>query len=319
MRLAAIDLGTNTVHLLVGETADARTWRPGHREQQVTRLGEGLWPAGRLREEPMARTAAAVARLVERARSLGADTIRIVATSAMREAANGGDFARALEARTGARVEIVSGEDEARLTVRGVLDALRHPRGTLVLFDIGGGSTEYTLTQDGAVLASVSLRLGVVPLTERFPFPGAVDPARYAAMDAGVRAQLDRELPPALVAAAIDHLVGTAGTVTALAALDLGLRTYDAERVQGHRLTRAAIDTQRERLAAMTLDERAALPCLERGRADLIVPGVAIVLATMTRLGVDGLTVSDAALREGMMAEAVEAGPLRDRRDMRYS
>lgn len=306
MRLATIDLGTNTVHLLVGETAAGRTWRPIHREQQVTRLGEGLWPTGRLREQPMARTADAVATLVDRARALGADAIRIVATSAMREAANGRDFAHALETRAGALVEIVSGDDEARLTVRGVLDALHHPRGTLVLFDIGGGSTEYTLARDGAVIASVSLRLGVVPLTERFPFPGAVDAARYAAMDAEIRAQLDRELPRAVATASLDHLVGTAGTVTALAALDLGLGTYDADRVQGYRLTLAAIEAQRERLSAMTVDERAALPCLERGRADLIVPGVAIVLATMTRLGVAALTVSDAALREGMMAEAVE-------------
>lgn len=306
MRLATIDLGTNTVHLLVGETGGARAWRPVHREQQVTRLGEGLWPAGRLREQPMARTADAVATFVDRARSLGASTVRIVATSAMRDATNGRDFARALEARTGARVEIVSGEDEARLTVRGVLDALRHPRGTLVLFDIGGGSTEYTLARDGEVVASVSLRLGVVPLTERFPFPRAVDQAPYAAMDAEIRAQLARELPPALVASPIDHLVGTAGTVTALAALDLGLAGYDPDRVQGHRLTRAAIEAQRGRLSAMTVDERAALPCLERGRADLIVPGVAIVLATMARFGADALIVSDAALREGMMADAFD-------------
>ncbi|MBI2207124.1 MAG: hypothetical protein HYU41_25090 [Candidatus Rokubacteria bacterium] len=306
MRLATIDLGTNTVHLLVGETDGAHAWRPIHREQQVTRLGEGLWPAGALREQPMARTAAAVAAFVDRARALGASAIRIVATSAMRDAANGHDFARALEARTGVPVDIVSGEDEARLTVRGVLDALRSPGGTLMLFDIGGGSTEYTLARDGRVVASVSLRLGVVPLTERFPFPQAVDATRYAAMETEIRAQLDRELPPALGATSIDHLVGTAGTVTALAALDLGLAAYDPDRVQGHRLTRAAIEAQRRRLSAMTVDERATLPCLERGRADLVVPGIAIVVATMARFGVEGLIVSDAALREGMMADALD-------------
>jgi exopolyphosphatase/guanosine-5'-triphosphate,3'-diphosphate pyrophosphatase len=306
MRLAAIDLGTNTIHLLVGETDVTTGWRAVHREQQVTRLGEGLWPAGVLGDLPMARTADGVVAFVERARMLGAARVRIVATSAMREAANGRAFAATLEARTGVRVEIVSGTEEARLTLRGVLDAIGRPRGTVLLFDIGGGSTEYTLARDGGVIASVSLSLGVVALTERFPFPGPVDRARYEAMQAEVRAQLDRELPSALGSTPVDELVGTAGTVTALAALDLDLASYDPDRVQGHRLARAAVEAQLRRLSALTVEERAELPCLERGRADLIVPGTAIVLATMDRLGRDTLLVSDAALREGMMAEAAE-------------
>lgn len=305
MRLAAIDLGTNTVHLLVGDAATGGPWHRVHHDQQVTRLGEGLWPGGVLRETPMTRTGDVVAAYVDRARALGATRVRIVATSAVREAINGREFALRLEGRTGVVVEIASGEEEARLTVRGVLEGLGQSRGTLLVFDIGGGSTEYILARDRAILAHVSLRLGVVPLAERFPFPAAVDPDRYREMEDAVLGELRAELPHDIRAASIEQLVGTAGTVTTLAALDLGLAAYDGERVQGHRLTRAAVERQLARLGALAVHERAALPCLEPGRADLIVPGTGIVLATMRLLGADVLVVSDAGLREGMMSETV--------------
>ena len=305
MRFATIDLGTNTVRLLVAESTRPPAWRLVHQEQQVTRLGEGLWPDRVLRDAPMARTATAVAAYVDEARGLGAHTVRIVATSAVREALNGPDYAAALEARTAVPVEIVTGEDEARLTIRGVFDALGGLSGTMLVFDIGGGSTEYTLARERAVVASVSLHLGVVRLTERFPFPDPVEPARYRTMEDEVAAQLARELAPAIANARIDHLVGTAGTVTALAALDLGLTTYDVDRVQGHRLDRDAVRRQLTRLGALPVRERGEVPCLEPGRADLIVPGIAIVLATMRTLGTPALVVSDAGLREGMMSETV--------------
>ena len=134
-----------------------------------------------------------------------------------------------------------------------------------------------------------------------------VDPARYGALRADVEAQLGRELPPTIAGARIDTLVGTAGTVTTLAALDLGLAEYDAARVQGHMLTRAAIERQRRRLAALDVAGRAALPCLEPGRADLIIAGVAIVQTTLDRWRCDALLVSDWSLREGLLAE-VAAG-----------
>jgi exopolyphosphatase/guanosine-5'-triphosphate,3'-diphosphate pyrophosphatase len=308
MRLATIDLGTNTVRLLVAESAQPPAWRLVHQEQQVTRLGEGLWPHRTLRETPMTRTMAAVAAYVERARALGAGKLRIVATSAVREATNGRAYAAALEARTGVPVEIVSGADEARLTVRGVLDALGELSGTVVVFDIGGGSTEYVVAGGRDVVASVSLHLGVVHLAERYPFPDRVDPRKYQVMEDEVTVQLARELPAAIAGARLDHLVGTAGTVTSLAALDLGLATYDPVRVHGHRLDRDTVARQLARLGALTLRERAQVPCLEPGRADLIVAGIAIVLATMRVLGTSSLVVSDAGLREGMMSEAVELG-----------
>ncbi|HSE93425.1 MAG TPA: Ppx/GppA phosphatase family protein [Methylomirabilota bacterium] len=305
-RLAGIDLGSNTVRLLVVEVGDAGGWRVVDQDQRVTRLGEGLAASGRLGETPMARTAATIVEYAGRAVRAGAREVRVVATSAVREAVNGGDFVTALARAAGVRVDVVSGEDEARLTVRGIAAGLGRGAGSMLAFDIGGGSTEFTLARDGQVTATVSLGLGVVPLAERYPFPGAVDAGRYGALEREIRQRLATELPVTIRCSGLADLVGTAGTVTTLAALDLGLAAYDAARVQGHRLARPAVERLRDRLSALTVRERGDLPCLEPGRADLIVPGVAIVLAALDATGTAGVVVSDWGLREGIMAEAVE-------------
>src|SRR2546426_12054952 len=273
-RLATIDLGTNTVHLLVAEVAPrARGWHTVLATQRVTRLGEGVSATGALGDLPAARTAAVVVDYVAQARA------------------------------TGVAVRVISGEEEARLTLAGIVAGLGPLRGVAIAFDIGGGSTEYILTRDGALVTAASLRLGVVPLAERFAFPGPVEPVRYATLRAEVDAQLERELPAAIATARVDVLVGTAGTVTTLAALDLGLADYDPARVPGHTLTREAIARQHRRPAALDLPGRSRVPCLGPGRADLIVPGVAIVEATLARLHCERLVVSDFSLREGILAE----------------
>lgn len=305
-RLATIDLGTNTVRLLIAELGPRRPWTVLDQDQTVTRIGEGLTGRGRLGPEPMARTAAVVAAYVGRARRAGADSIRIVATSAVRDAANGPEFVAELAALTGVPVEVVSGDEEARLTVRGILAGLPAAPDPLLAFDIGGGSTEFMLARGRRLVSAVSLPLGVVALAERYPFPAAVDWPRYRAMEAEIRATLRRRLPAELTGAGAPVLVGTAGTVTTLAALDLGLPRYEAERVHGHRLGRAAIDALAARLGALTVAERAALPCLEPGRADLIMAGVAIVTAALDVTGAPAVLVSDWGLREGIMAATVE-------------
>jgi exopolyphosphatase/guanosine-5'-triphosphate,3'-diphosphate pyrophosphatase len=304
-KLASIDLGTNTVRLLIIE-ARGQPWTVVEQDQTVTRLGEGLAVTGRLGEGPMARTAVVVGDYVNRARMARATEIRIIATSAVREAANGREFAATIARATGVGVRVVSGQDEARLTVLGIVRGLGCRAGLLLAFDIGGGSTEFVRARDGRVEAAVSLTLGVVPLAERYPFPGAVDRVRYQALEDEIRHRLVAELPPAIRGAGVTDLVGTAGTVTTLAALDLGLSQYDAARVHGHRLGRAAIERLRDQLGALTVAGRATLPCLEPGRADLIVPGVAIVLAALDATGTAGVVVSDWGLREGIMAEALE-------------
>ena len=304
MRVATIDVGSNTVRLLVADVEGPDAWRVVLQDQTVTRLGEGLAASGALGRAPMARTLAVAKDYADHATRLGADEVKIVATSAVREATNGGAFAAAIERATGRRVQVVSGEDEARLTLRGVRHGLGRLAGTALVVDIGGGSTEYILAENDAVGAAVSLRLGVVPLAERFPFPEGVDRVRYRALVGEVRARLERELPGEIRGARVAQLIGTAGTVTTLAALDLGLTRYDAERVQGHRLTRAAVERQLDRLGRLSVAERAALPSVEQGRGDLIIPGIAIVQATLDCVRVDVLIVSDSGLREGILAAA---------------
>jgi exopolyphosphatase/guanosine-5'-triphosphate,3'-diphosphate pyrophosphatase len=300
--VATVDLGTNTVRLLVVEPAGA-TWRTLEQTQRVTRLGEGQGATGRLAPEPMRRTAAAVAEFSRAARALGAARVRIVATSAVREAVNREEFVTRLERESGERVEVVSGEEEARLTLKGVASGLPGLGGSFVLFDIGGGSTEFVLARDGAPAAAVSLRLGVVTLQEEWGEPGPVRWDRFARLREHVERRLAAEVPAAIAGAPAAELVGTAGTVTTLAALDLGLRAYDPAAVHGHRLDRAAVERQLARLGALDVEARALLPCLEPGRADVIIPGIAICLAAMARLGRDTVVVSDRGLREGILCE----------------
>jgi exopolyphosphatase/guanosine-5'-triphosphate,3'-diphosphate pyrophosphatase len=304
-RLATVDLGTNTVRLLVVEVngeAGAAGWRALHQTQRVTRLGEGQAATGRLLPEPMRRTAAAVAEFAHAARRLGATRVRIVATSAVREAANRGEFVARLEAESGESVEVVSGEDEARLTLKGVSSGLPGLGESFVLFDIGGGSTEFVLARRGGVAVAVSLRLGVVPLVEEWGDPGPVRWDRFARMRDAVEARLAAEVPAAIAEAGAAELIGTT-----LAALDLDLPAYDAARVHGHRLGRAAVERALTRLGALSVADRGRLPCLEPGRADVIIPGIAICLATMARLGREHVVVSDRGLREGILAELLEA------------
>jgi exopolyphosphatase / guanosine-5'-triphosphate,3'-diphosphate pyrophosphatase len=310
-RLATIDLGTNTVRLLVVEVSEGEAghegWRALHQTQRVTRLGEGQAAAGRLLPEPMRRTAAAVTEFARAARELGASSVRIVATSAVREAGNRGEFVARLEAEAGEPVEVVSGEDEARLTLLGVTSGLPALGASFVLFDIGGGSTEFVLPRAGAPAAAVSLRLGVVPLGEEWGEPGPVRWDRFARMREAIDRCLAAEVPDTITEAAAAELVGTAGTVTTLAALDLGLAAYDAARVHGHRLTRAAVERELARLGALSVGDRGRLPCLEPGRADVIIPGIAICLAVMARFRREHLVVSDRGLREGILCERLGA------------
>jgi len=304
-RLATVDLGTNTVRVLVVEVQGDR-WSSLHEAQRVTRLGQGQAAAGKLLPEPMRRTAEAVAAFAASARALGAKEIHVVATSAVREAANREEFAALVRAVAALEVEVVSGEEEARLTLLAVSAALPDLGGSFILFDIGGGSTEFVAAADGRARAAVSARLGVVALAERFMDGDPAPPERLRLMRRAVESRLESELPPAITSAGRTALVGTAGTVTTLAALDLGLERYDGDRVHGHILTRPAVEALLERLAALRLEERALLPCLEPGRADVVIPGTVICLCVMEMLGRESIVVSDRGLREGILHSILE-------------
>jgi exopolyphosphatase/guanosine-5'-triphosphate,3'-diphosphate pyrophosphatase len=294
VRVAAVDLGTNTTRLLVADVADGRLDEV-HRETRITRLGEGVDERRRLLPVPIARVRNVLADYRRTLESLGTERTLLVATSAVRDAENGEAFLGEIEWSYGFATRLLSGDEEAQLTRRGVEPAL----GTLVL-DIGGGSTE--LIVDGF---HDSLDVGSVRQTERFLHFDPPEPRELADCAGAVRSLLAERVPDdvrALVTAAI----GVAGTVTTLAALDLGLATYDRDRVHGHRLTRDGARAQLERLASLPLAERRELPAMDPERAPVIVAGAVILVETLDYLGLDAIQVSEHDILDGAALAAAE-------------
>jgi exopolyphosphatase/guanosine-5'-triphosphate,3'-diphosphate pyrophosphatase len=300
--LAAIDVGTNTVRALVADAEGPGRFRPLFEDQAITRLGEGLRASRTLGREPIRRTVEAAARYAEVARTHGAKGISAVATAAARDARNGAELREALERAAGLECEFLSGEREAALMLQGVLHGLglRHER--LLVLDVGGGSTEVVLAVGGMPERPLSARLGVVALTERYLKSNPPRSWELVKLEGAIAEQMDDLL--ARIGDVRGRLcAGTAGTVTTLAAIDMGLREYDARRVTGYRLYRRRLTELYRWLARMTLESRRRVPGLEPGRADVIVAGAAIVLQAMETLGFSELKVSDEGLREGVLLD----------------
>jgi exopolyphosphatase/guanosine-5'-triphosphate,3'-diphosphate pyrophosphatase len=298
-RVAAIDVGTNTTRLLAVEAA------PGgldelDRRLAFTRLGEGVDASGRLAGEAIDRTVGAIATYAARCRELTVGRVRVAGTSAVREAANRAELQAAVRAATGYQLDAVSGEEEAALSFAGATQDL--PAGRYLVCDIGGGSTELaagTKRGGGAALeGGVSLPLGVVRMTERHRLSDPPSAAELAAMEADIDGVLEGA-PVALGEGA--GLVGVAGTVTSLAAIDLGLTGYDPKAVHGSCLAPASIEALYRRLATMTTAEREQLPALPPGRADVIVAGCAILTRVMARWGFPAVRVSDKDILDGLV------------------
>jgi exopolyphosphatase / guanosine-5'-triphosphate,3'-diphosphate pyrophosphatase len=299
VRFAVIDVGTNSVKLHVGERHTAGAWRTIVDRAEVTRLGEGLREVGTLQPEPLRRTADAIVGMVEEARAAGAAEVAAVATAGMRQAGNSAELVEAVRERSGVGIEIISGEEEARLAYLAATSELDVGRGSLVVFDTGGGSSEFTFGRDGKVEERFSLDVGAAPYTDRFGLDGAVsDDGLAQALDAIASdlTRLDGKERPAA-------LVGMGGALTNLAAVRHGLTTYDADVVQGTVLDRAEIERQIELYRTRTADERRAIVGLQPARAEVILAGACIVRTVLDRLRCDELTVSDRGLRHGLIVE----------------
>jgi exopolyphosphatase / guanosine-5'-triphosphate,3'-diphosphate pyrophosphatase len=288
VRVAAIDLGTNTTRLIVAEVTDG-TVDALVRRTTITRLGEGVDARRRLLPLPITRVRNCLVEYRRELQGLGAERALLVATSAVRDAENGEAFLGEIEWSYGFTTRLLSGEEEADLTLRGVGDVGEET----IVIDIGGGSTELISAGE-----RVSTELGSVRLTERF-----------LESDPPVAGELE-ELAQAIRSVLEEHDlsakrgIGVAGTVTSLAALDLGLVEYDPDRVHGHRLGQDAVRAQLERLAALTLAERREVPGLEPERAPVIVAGAAILLEVMRHLELSEIEVSERDLLDGAALEA---------------
>jgi exopolyphosphatase / guanosine-5'-triphosphate,3'-diphosphate pyrophosphatase len=296
--IAALDVGSNTVLMVVAQRRPDGTVTTLDEMARITRLGRGVDRNGRLDPDSARATLDAIIEFAGRARVLGAEKICAAATAALRDAADGADFIDEVRRCTGISLEIISGETEARMSwlaaVRGLgLD----PAARLLIVDIGGGSTEFIRAEPDLPLDAVSLQIGSVRLTERHYHHDPPTPADIVALRATIDTAIDAlgwDYSP-------DVAVGIAGTVTTVCATSLGLERYDHAVVHGHRLARADIIRVLDLFGSMPTAERRLLPGVAEGRADVIYAGATILERIVERFGLAEVIVSDQGVRWGLI------------------
>jgi exopolyphosphatase / guanosine-5'-triphosphate,3'-diphosphate pyrophosphatase len=317
---AALDLGTNNCRLLIAARTSSG-FRIIDAFSRIVRLGEGLSQSGRLSEAAMERAIAALRICADKIARRGASRVSAVATQACRSADNGPEFLTEVAHRTGLRLSIISPHEEAKLSVAGCLNLLDRQAQAALVVDVGGGSTEMSwvdLAAPGLDAATgraapwrpptkawLSIPIGVVTLAERFPEGAGDGAAWFRSMVEAMKGQIEAftlaEDFRAIFAAGRAHLVGTSGAITSLAGVHLGLARYDRSRVDGLWMTRAECDAVTRRLAALTIGERAAQPCIGPDRADLVMAGAAILAAVQELWPCERVRVADRGLREGLL------------------
>jgi exopolyphosphatase/guanosine-5'-triphosphate,3'-diphosphate pyrophosphatase len=299
VRFAVIDVGTNSVKLHVGERRAGSVWQTVVDRAEVTRLGEGLQDTGALQAAPLRRTADAVVEMVGESRREGAAEIAAVATAGMRLASNSAELIDVVRERCGVGIEVIPGEEEARLAYLAATSELEVSRDSLVVFDTGGGSTEFTFGRAGRVEERFSLDVGAARYTERFGLDCVVsdeDLAQALEAISDDLAQLDGRQRPAA-------LVGMGGALTNLAAVRHGLPSYDSEVVHGTVLDRAEVNRQIDLYRTRSAEQRREIVGLQPARAEVILAGACIVRTVLEKLQCDELTVSDRGLRHGLLVE----------------
>lgn len=306
-RRAVIDVGTNSVKLLVADVRDG-TVQPVLEDSDQTRLGAGFYETSRLQPQAIADTARAVAAFAAKARELQAASTRVIATSAARDALNPADLSSAIELSSGLKVEIISGEQEADWAFHGVSTDPELGRQPLLLLDVGGGSTEFILGRGEHQHFCRSFRLGTVRLLEKLPPNDPPAPQQLAGCRQWVKDFLAREVQPELEPALRQEqkldtkahsmqLIGTGGTSTILARMEAQLNTFEREKIEGLRLSIAQVRARVERLWSLPLAERRKIVGLPAKRADVILTGVVIYEMVMEAFGFSELRISTRGLR----------------------
>lgn len=305
MRLAAIDIGTNSTKMTVADVSETGLLSVVSEQSEVTRLGEGVDASRRLGDAPKSRTLDAVARFADDARALGSEIVLGAGTSALRDAANGPEFLTEIKDRTGVSVEIITGDREAQLAYAAVRSdaSLQIPaQASLLVFDIGGGSTELILGDAAGVGRYKSLDIGAVRLFERFlpsdpPTPAEIDAARQFASDAFATFPLPDA--PLLVA-------GIGGTALNIAAVTQDASQTEPDSIHGATLSAAEVSSALARFASVPLTERRAIPGLDPKRADVIVAGALILDTLLTSFHAGHFLLSARGLRYGLLADCAK-------------
>ena len=302
--IASIDIGSNTARLLILESTGDQKFNLLVSKRNITRLGEGIDAQGKLTEHRMQTTLKVLARFRQICLENGDPPLFAVATSAVREASNGQEFVRLAKKETGIDIKIITWEEEARLTLEGVYWKIPHENRRVITFDIGGGSTEFILSEGENIKDFCSTSLGVVRLTEKFITQHPVDEKEYHSLQNHLQDEL-QTVKNKLSAFLPELLIGTAGTVTTLAALKENIYPYDPEKIHGSTFSRPEAESILDDLKGKSLSQRLLLKPMEPGREDLIIAGTAIVLETMRVFGCEILTVSEYSLREGLILRAM--------------
>jgi exopolyphosphatase/guanosine-5'-triphosphate,3'-diphosphate pyrophosphatase len=311
MILAGIDIGTNTLRLLVADTGSG-SFRELFSDRKITRLGQDLDRHGVLSPEAMERSFKALVAFQKIIQQQGANHTAAIGTSALRKAENSSVFLNRVQTETGLNIRVITGEEEARLTLLGVGQSLGAANGirrnaleTAFVVDIGGGSTEIIMTRPDGMPILASLPLGAVFLTDQFikhdpPSSEDLDHVRHTVRE-GLDAGAGKFHP-----AGNTICIGTAGTITTLTAIDQGLVHYDPARINGSILTREFVDAVVQKLGESTLEDRKNIRGLEAGREDIILAGSIITQEIMHRFGFASLVVSEWGLREGIVIDLFE-------------
>lgn len=301
--IAGIDIGTNTFRLLVAEMDDAQSIREIRSAKEITRLGEGFSTKKAFLPAAVERAIAALKRFKEILQKYPVEDLIVVGTSAVREAQNRDAFLYQVKQETGFDIQVISGEEEALCTFLGVNLVIQNQTEPMLVIDIGGGSTEFIGAEGDAPNFLLSTELGVVHLTEKYlksdpPTPEALKSLRQA-IDKVIK-PIGYHFPPKGL------FVGTAGSITTLAAIDQKMTVYDPEKVNRYPLSRAAVERIFKELSVMPLEQRRKTLGLEKGREDIILTGSLILLAVMELFGYDPVYVSDYGLREGVLIHSYQ-------------
>lgn len=301
--VAAIDLGSNTVRLLIATAKDHRP-RPLLVRTETTRLGQGLSPGGKLHPEAVARTWQVLTSYHREITDRGTRLTLVGATMAARQATDGSAFLERISTEFGFVTRLLSGRQESEVTTAGVMTVLDPVPDQVLIFDLGGRSTEFILMQHGSLVQTSSLTLGCVSLTEAYIQHDPPTPEEIGTLRAEISTILQQGLQDLQNYRRSVTLVGTAGTTTTLAAMAQGLKVYQPDLINNYRLNRTNLDRLFSQLTAHPVNERRLLTGLPPDRADVIIAGAAVVLEVMDFINKDYLTVSDAGLLEGLWLTA---------------
>jgi exopolyphosphatase/guanosine-5'-triphosphate,3'-diphosphate pyrophosphatase len=303
---AVIDIGTNAVKMLIGEVSGGRV-TPVLEVNEQTRLGKGFYPNHTLRPEAIAATAVAVGSFAREARARGAASIRVIATSAAREAVNARELIDAVTQAAGVPVEVISGDTEARLAFQGVVNCGKFGKGPMLIMDVGGGSSEFILGRGDECLCRQSFPLGAVRLMESFPHsdpPGVEAHAACLQRAKGfIQQQVRPVLDPFAIQASPEFLIGMGGSAAILARIDQRLGGFDRDQIEAVRLSREQVARHAEHLWRVPLAERKKTVGLPADRADIIIMGVVIYEAAMEACEIDEMRVSTRGLRFAALLE----------------